>query len=172
MLDNDTLVYLTGGYSASNQRISYVGNNYTQLINGYVVGGGIERFFAPNISAFTEYRYSSYNKSTYTVSSGSYPIDYSQSEVRVGLNYHFGPAVEVAKTEVATPVRNWTGFYAGVNGGCSLDGTNTFQNIFYLSNISGFNGGGQIGYDVQSGRAVFGLVADADVSDASKVIHH
>jgi len=90
LLDNDTLVYLTGGYSVNSQKIDLgTSGTDTQLLNGYMVGGGIERFFAPNISAFMENRYSSYNSSVYTFSTGSGPLDYSQNEVRVGVNYHF-----------------------------------------------------------------------------------
>ncbi len=57
---------------------------------------------------------------------------------------------------------NWSGFYAGVNGGYGW-GTNTDV----LSPAGGF-GGGQIGYNFQRGNIVFGGEADiqgADISD-------
>ena len=90
LIDDNTLVYLTAGYSANNQKIEDTTYSIsdTKLLNGYVVGGGIEQFLAKNISAFAEYRYSSYGKATYTWNSSA-SVDYSQSEVRVGLNFHF-----------------------------------------------------------------------------------
>jgi outer membrane immunogenic protein len=90
LIDDNTLVYLTAGYSANNQKLEDTTYSIsdTKLLNGYVVGGGIEQFLAKNISAFAEYRYSSYGTATYTWN-GSISVDYSQSEVRVGLNFHF-----------------------------------------------------------------------------------
>ena len=62
---------------------------------------------------------------------------------------------------------NWTGFYIGVHVGAgwstkewSEEGL-TFANY----NLNGFLGGGQIGYNWQSGWAVFGVEADASVAN-------
>ncbi|MGP0092778.1 MAG: outer membrane protein [Xanthobacteraceae bacterium] len=72
---------------------------------------------------------------------------------------------------------NWTGFYIGVNlGGAWARETNT--DTFTTSpttsvitspssTISGVIGGGQIGYNWQSGNLVFGLEADVDGSGQS-----
>jgi outer membrane immunogenic protein len=66
---------------------------------------------------------------------------------------------------------NWTGFYAGLNvGAASTDGNltalltdgfdeNRFADTFRKTGILG---GGQIGYNYQSGISVFGVEADAD----------
>jgi outer membrane immunogenic protein len=73
-----------------------------------------------------------------------------------------------------SPVWNWTGFYAGVHAGAGWGTTeSTLTSISGLgvpvtpvnlpiaqNNRSGFLGGGQIGYNYQSGWAVFGVQAD------------
>jgi outer membrane immunogenic protein len=69
------------------------------------------------------------------------------------------------------PAYNWTGFYVGLNAGAaSTDGSLTAvaQTPFFSENRftdtfrkTGFIGGGQIGYNYQSGMSVFGVEADA-----------
>jgi outer membrane immunogenic protein len=69
---------------------------------------------------------------------------------------------------------NWTGFYIGINLGgawANVTNTDTFLPIGAVdsasSTISGVIGGGQIGYNWQSGNLVFGLEADVDGSGQS-----
>jgi outer membrane immunogenic protein len=69
----------------------------------------------------------------------------------------------------------WTGFYVGVNGGYGFDdksGTITFTNalpqVFTAArsiDASGGFGGGQIGYNWQSGQLVLGIEADFQGAD-------
>jgi outer membrane immunogenic protein len=63
------------------------------------------------------------------------------------------------------PYYNWTGFYAGINGG---GGWGSTGNI----NTSGGLFGGQLGYNWQSGQAVFGIETDLQWSgiDGSGVV--
>src|ERR1700731_2993997 len=81
-----------------------------------------------------------------------------------------------APAMVVEPIYNWTGFYAGVNlggawGRSDLDtlvvGGFGPPNQVLVSSLdilrlspNGFTGGGQAGYNWQSGRWVFGLEAD------------
>ena len=68
---------------------------------------------------------------------------------------------------------NWAGFYLGVNGGYGLS-QDTNDSIFVthglispkLSQVSpsGGSGGGQIGYNFQQGRVVYGVEADFEGS--------
>jgi outer membrane immunogenic protein len=60
---------------------------------------------------------------------------------------------------------NWTGFYAGLNAGYSwgqtdIDYVTPFANVGIRHNPNSFIGGGQIGYNWQTGTFVFGLEAD------------
>ncbi len=81
------------------------------------------------------------------------------------------------------PPFSWTGFYIGVNAGGLWSTGNTKVNAFFpttsifYSNYygnslgtgaSGFIGGGQAGYNFQSGAAVFGIETDFDGTSASK----
>jgi outer membrane immunogenic protein len=70
------------------------------------------------------------------------------------------------------PAYNWTGFYVGLNAGAASTERNLavvatgigFSDLHDLADTSsktGFLGGGQIGYNYQSGMSVFGVEADA-----------
>jgi outer membrane immunogenic protein len=88
-----------------------------------------------------------------------------------------GPAPAPAPI-YAAPIFTWTGFYIGANAGAAFNGGN--RNIgttgfgapvaFYGSAITGndstrFTGGGQIGFNWQSGQWVWGLEADLNYLD-------
>jgi outer membrane immunogenic protein len=80
------------------------------------------------------------------------------------------------------PAYNWTGFYVGLNAGAaSTDasltavaqipaffGEDRFTDTFRKT---GFIGGGQIGYNYQSGMSVFGVEADATWLDVKSTIN-
>lgn len=81
-------------------------------------------------------------------------------------------------TGYAAPAPMWTGFYVGIHGGYAdgewdgtlgLDTTDDpaaigYDNLDKTIDGDGFFGGGQIGYNFQSGHFVFGLEADAAVA--------
>jgi outer membrane immunogenic protein len=62
--------------------------NITNSQTGWVVGAGVQVMLADNISADVEYRYASYGATTYATSTPA-SINNTDSQVRVGLNYHF-----------------------------------------------------------------------------------
>lgn len=80
---------------------------------------------------------------------------------------------------VAAAPFSWTGFYIGANvghGWGNLDTSSIFDPQLPLDGIranldpDGWFGGGQIGYNIQSGQMVFGVEADfqgADLSDSA-----
>jgi len=63
-----------------------------------------------------------------------------------------------APVYMAPPIYNWTGFYAGINGGGGW-GRSDF------ANLSGGLVGGTLGYNWQSGPIVYGLEGDIDWSN-------
>ena len=86
------------------------------------------------------------------------------------------------KAQVAVPYYNWTGLYAGLNGGYgwTKDQVNMDPNtspgsllrydlgLFPASlggRTAGFVGGGQLGYNFQSGKIVYGIEADYDYAN-------
>jgi outer membrane immunogenic protein len=95
-----------------------------------------------------------------------------------------GSPVYKAPPPIAAPVYNWSGLYIGVNAGGSWGNSDvTFNQPITLpgapfaepcfgvivacvvngsGNGSGFLGGGQVGYNWQTGNFVFGLEADID----------
>ena len=92
-----------------------------------------------------------------------------------------GPRYTKAPSMV-DPAYNWTGFYIGLNAGAaSTDGSLTAvaQTPFFFSENrftdtfrkTGFIGGGQIGYNYQSGMSVFGVEADATWLDVKSTIN-
>jgi outer membrane immunogenic protein len=83
------------------------------------------------------------------------------------------------KAPMMAPIYSWTGFYIGVNGGYGwghdpvalsgdpaslfLGGVNSgVLPTSIASNPRGFLGGGQVGWNYQSGQGIFGLEADID----------
>jgi outer membrane immunogenic protein len=88
------------------------------------------------------------------------------------------PGVSYKDTPVLLPVATWTGFYLGVNGGFGgfdslkfrddtfLPGTpSTFFRITGKTDLAGGFGGGQLGYNLQSGGFVYGVEADIQGSN-------
>ena len=92
------------------------------------------------------------------------------------------PAVAPAPVYSAPPpVFTWTGFYVGLNAGYGFSGKNRATvtgnalDLAQGANLprsyglkrNGFVGGGQVGYNIQSGSFVGGLEADADFAGGS-----
>ena len=85
------------------------------------------------------------------------------------------------------PPFTWTGFYVGVNAGgvwssgsrnatLYAPGSDVFLSNYFPGGIgnnqSGFIGGGQAGYNYQSGAAVFGIETDFDGTSLSKTFNY
>jgi outer membrane immunogenic protein len=68
---------------------------------------------------------------------------------------------------------NWTGFYIGAHVGAGWSTKEWSEEGFPVANynLNGFLGGGQIGYNWQSGWAVFGVEADASSTDIKGGTH-
>ena len=62
------------------------------------------------------------------------------------------------------PVYNWTGFYAGINGGYGW-GDSTWDGFASSTDVSGGLLGATVGYNWQAGALVFGLEGDIAWSD-------
>ncbi|MBI4724554.1 MAG: porin family protein [Rhodomicrobium sp.] len=88
----------------------------------------------------------------------------------------YAPTTVYKDIPVAVPVTAWTGFYLGINGGYGgsdglrfrndtfwageLPPDNNLHRVFGTTDLSGGFGGGQIGYNLQSGAFVYGIEAD------------
>jgi outer membrane immunogenic protein len=77
------------------------------------------------------------------------------------------PEPVYTKAPIAAPYYSWTGFYAGLNAGDSWSSDNVQYNQIGAPTVlntnlskSGFIGGGQVGYNWQTGPLVLGIEAD------------
>src|SRR3954464_12471840 len=61
---------------------------------------------------------------------------------------------------------NWTGFYAGINGGYGW-GTSNWDLPVVSSGPKGWMAGGTLGYNYQTGAFVWGFEGDFDWADVS-----
>lgn len=75
-----------------------------------------------------------------------------------------------APAYIAPPLFTWTGFYAGLNAGATI-GDTRYQYAPFFNNYAqsgvGFTGGGQIGYNFQTGPVVIGLETDINYRGGS-----
>lgn len=74
-------------------------------------------------------------------------------------------AVKAPPPPVAVPIFTWTGFYLGGNLGAAWaqrSVTDIFGNTFTRTSDGRFIGGGQIGYNWQTGNFVLGVEGDID----------
>jgi len=84
LVDDRTLVYLRGGYANLRVRTTLSGADETlrasDNLDGWLVGGGVERAITDNVSARIEYRYSDF---------GNDGGQWDQHQALVGISYNF-----------------------------------------------------------------------------------
>jgi opacity protein-like surface antigen len=129
---------------------------------GWTVGAGFELALTPAWSAKAEYDYMNFGSSN-VVLSDTTPVNFKQSfsEVKVGVNYHFGKD-EVVVASAPMPVKaapaapaalyNWTGVYLG---GAVADRLSTSTWNTLAINSFNFVGGGFIAPDPTTTPASF-----------------
>jgi outer membrane immunogenic protein len=169
------------------------GVSSNKTATGWVAGGGIEYALAPAVSVKAEYLHIDLGStainhpfSAASNVSASLTTHHDYDVVRGGVNYHLGENAPLgAAADIFAGFFNdspgyalnrWSGFYAGWNSGSAWSehqaslGVTAYQNgsLPVSSGAeyspSGALGGGQIGFNWQQGRLVFGVEADADWS--------
>ena len=95
------LLYATGGYAYGSETsagsITLGGNTFAASrdasLSGYVVGGGLEYAFTPNVSMKTEYLYFDFGKRNVFNGGANFPLvidnDITMHTLKAGLNYRF-----------------------------------------------------------------------------------
>jgi len=197
------LPYVTGGVaygevSASGVQALAAGlisSGYARSTNvGWAAGAGLDIALSNRVSARAEYLYLQLpgvsapavglTPPPLPALVGSFSTGVMQAHmVRGGLNYHFGGAGDllpeggIMAMLFQKPELDWTGFYAGVNGGYGggkVGGVTAFAQpglafSTYASNrTGGALAGGQIGYNYQlANQIVLGLETDAQWSGVS-----
>jgi outer membrane immunogenic protein len=84
--------------------------------------------------------------------------------------------VEPATPAVYVPVFTWTGLYLGVNAGVGFNQSNNVSvtspfgvtTVYSQGSNNGFVGGGQVGYNWQTGALVLGLETDIQYADLGR----
>ncbi|PHR19872.1 MAG: hypothetical protein COA41_06885 [Sphingopyxis sp.] len=84
LVNDKTLAYVRGGYANARVRTTLVTDDSTSRasdhLDGWLVGGGVERMLTDNISARLEYRYTDF---------GNNGGQYDQHQALVGISYNF-----------------------------------------------------------------------------------
>jgi len=89
---DNTLFYGTAGigFIRSRFHIMPADESISKTHMGYVVGGGIEHAFSPNITARAEYLYGSFNKKNYVYTVGTVHTGLDNLHIaRAGVAYKF-----------------------------------------------------------------------------------
>jgi outer membrane autotransporter protein len=82
---DNILPYIEAGVAFANATASVPGTSFSNTQTGWTVGAGVEAMLADQLSANLEVRYNNYGSATY----GGAPIAFTDTQLRVGLNYHF-----------------------------------------------------------------------------------
>lgn len=171
-------------------RIAHNSQSQTRL--GWTLGAGAEYALARNLSAKTEYLYTEfgglgapttalYLAPTPSVGSGASSVGrLGLHMVRAGLNYNFSAGGDLASASFSAAgvdPHDWTGFYAGMNGGYG-GGIVGFEEqraqipagvataSSQTARAGGFVVGGQAGFNRQFANGfVLGVETDAQWSD-------
>ncbi|WP_120075942.1 outer membrane protein [Aurantiacibacter odishensis] len=84
LVNDKTLIYVRGGYANSRVRTALVTDDATTRVSdnldGWLVGGGVERALTDNVSARLEYRYTDF---------GNNGGQFDQHQALVGISYNF-----------------------------------------------------------------------------------
>jgi outer membrane immunogenic protein len=180
-VDGPVLSYLTGGLAyghfsttltetltpvALPPRTGAFSEGRTQV--GFAIGSGVEAALGGNWTGKLEYLYVDLGRQTSNFALLGAPPQTLSTRVRDnvfrgGVNYQFGGS----RNSAQVPTASWTGLYLGANAGSILgrdpssfnNSFNAFADSYHLM-PDGYAGGGQIGYNWQTGAWVFGVEAD------------
>ena len=172
------LGYVTGGFAyggvqTDNRLTIFNGSSFhfDGMRSGWTAGSGLEASLGGPWTAKVEYLYIDFGSqgATHPVGGGAMAtssVDMREHIFRAGLNYRFGQN----QVAVSEPTARWQGLYAGANAGAaiafnpssSLLNAGNFIEAQERYNLSpqGFIGGGQFGYNWQTGSLVLGLETD------------
>lgn len=166
LLTPETMIYATGGWSQGRTTFSLTGLGSASLItSGWQIGGGLETRLAGNVFLHAEYVH------TFSNGIGQFAplvVKPTSGTARIGLSYRFGMG-NAYPAFASDARRNWSGFFAGVQGGYGFGNTTlSAPGVFGFTGIGsqGVFGGIVAGYDHQfAGTAVVaGIEADASLS--------
>jgi outer membrane immunogenic protein len=162
------LSYVTGGvaYGGIETGVSTPAGSLTNSTTktGWTWGAGIEAALGGNWTAKAEYLYLNFGSTgVASAATGALGVKNQEQLFRGGLNYRFDPA----QPATLGPTRSWAGFFAGGTFGAGIgrndstfiEPSNPAAEAFFLS-PRGWDAGGLVGYNWQSGSLVVGVDGD------------
>ena len=167
-----TMLYGTAGYAQSSNKITVGPGSISPKYNGTVIGGGIEHRIGGNWSVNAEYLYTMYNRKEIVPGAGLF-LQPNTGVARVGLNYKFGGMGAVYPTFAAPGRSNWSGFFAGVQGGYSMATSKLTLGPVGVDGLGsqGPFGGLIAGYDHQfAPNWLVGVEADVSLKDVKSTV--
>jgi outer membrane immunogenic protein len=180
---DNVLIYSTIGIGYGRSKYTNTGavpSPASQDLNAFalVSGFGAEWALDSNWSVRGEYLYYYFGKeqNLATLTNVSNASDFARLDgihvARVAANYRFGGT---GVAQAAGPNTNWAGPYIGAHGGYGLSRITGGYDEFggqptgpFAINPRGFVGGGQLGYNWQSGVWVYGVEVDGTWGAMSK----
>lgn len=184
----NVLVYGKAGAALANNSYTLSGaflpGQFTgsQVMTGWTLGAGVEVALTPQVSAKLEYSYLDFADADAPLQNGFYstsvPVSQSAQMVKLGLNWRpWGPPLPGTGPSLPSPGHDWTGVYLGAHAGGAWgrdewsSGTGVLAeatgdgNFPGAGNPMGLLGGGQLGFNYQTGPWVLGIEASASASD-------
>jgi outer membrane immunogenic protein len=145
-----------------------------QTLNGVQIGGGVEAFVTPNVSARVEGAYTYYgNGYAHYLGTDVYvdqTVGLDTFAARVGITYHPGwLGGSTTPVTIASVGRSWAGLYAGGQlGAIMLNDPGDYlpssdPEYAFASKVSG-EAGAYAGYNWQTGNLVAGIEVGAEFS--------
>ena len=170
------LSYFTGGFAYGNIKTTITEGAATAFSNnrtatGWTIGSGVEAALGGNWTGKIEYLYLNLGNRA-DAFAAPFAGQFTNTELRenifrVGLNYRIGGT---NAGYIAPVAANWTGWYLGGNIGSGTGRSPTtlsavgFVPDQFSLNPDGVIGGGQVGYNWQSGSWVYGIETDIQAS--------
>ncbi len=191
---DSALVYVTAGPAVGHFNSAVVLNSPPLVTStdkvwlpGVAAGAGVEYMLSNTVSVRGEILYLLFKDSNvnYVSSASGLPFicasgvpcginyTYSAAIARLGLNWKLGadPGGPIYKAPLTSPA-DWSGLYAGLNGGGGIVAGKALNNGLSGAEIEindpSFTGGGQLGYNWQRGALVYGLEGDINWVSANK----
>lgn len=83
------LTYITGGFAATDSKLTAGGVGNSHVLPGWTLGAGVESKLTGNLVGRVEYRFSDYGSHNYATGAGAINSDLKTNEIRVGLGMKF-----------------------------------------------------------------------------------
>lgn len=185
---DNVLLYGKAGAAFTSTSMTVTGSTYagqytgSSFRTGWTVGGGVELGLTPQLSAKAEYAYLDFGSGDEGLRNGlgaaSAAVSQSAQMVKLGLNWRpWGAPLPGTGASLPAPGRDWSGLYLGLHAGGAWGLDQWTSGTGFLATAAtggafpgtgtpmGLLGGGQVGFNVQTGPWVAGIEASASATN-------